>query len=76
MEVDIALGSFRGLDIIAEVKWKDRVERTEIKSIEEKLGMIEAKKKFLIVKNMGALESYPKGVKVLDPEATIKLITA
>src|SRR5579885_2286164 len=76
VEVDIALGSFKGVDVIGEVKWKDRVERAEIRSIEEKLRMFEAQRKFLIVKSIGSLESYPEGVEVLDPEAVKELISA
>jgi hypothetical protein len=74
LEIDIVLGSFSGIDVIAEVKWKDRVERDEIRSIEEKLSAIKANGKFLIVKSIESLESYPEGVKVLDPEAIKHLV--
>ncbi len=38
--------------------------------------MFEAQRKFLIVKSIGSLESYPEGVEVLDPEAVKELISA
>ncbi len=72
LEIDIALEGFKKLELVGEVKWKNRVKREEVRRIEEKLGRF-ACKKVLVVPSMETLETEPRGVEVLTSEDLLKL---
>ncbi len=72
-EIDIALSSFRRIEKIFKVKWKRKVDHSEIKEIRRKLEKVEAKDKYIIVPDKKGLEAMPEGIKVLDSEDIIKL---
>ena len=50
-EVDVLLLESKKPRIVAEVKWKEKLTRKEVKEIEEKLGKFEEAKKILFVKD-------------------------
>ena len=64
-EIDIALTDFKKLKVIAEVKWKNRVNKKEIEKIEEVFSNFDCRK-ILIVPDRKALEKEPKGIEVWD----------
>ncbi len=55
-EVDIALVEFKRLEVVGEVKWKERVSRREIKEVEEKLDGLDVERKILVVPEESVLE--------------------
>ncbi|WP_297523555.1 ATPase [Thermococcus sp.] len=72
LELDIALEGFKKLELVGEVKWKNRVKREEVRRIEEKLGKFNCRK-VLIVPSVEVLEREPEGIDVLTPEELLKL---
>ena len=48
-EIDIALIEFKKVKVVAEVKWKNKLSRTEIMNVEEKLTRFQEARKILIV---------------------------
>jgi len=54
-EIDIALLRGRRLEIVGEVKWKDRVSKKELLEVEERLSKFDCKK-ILVVPEKGVLE--------------------
>ncbi|MFA4639457.1 ATPase [Pyrococcus kukulkanii] len=73
LQLDVALGSFKRIEIVGEVKWKEFVGRDEIRKIEEKLSRIDARR-FLVVPSLDALEKEPEGVEVLTPEDILRMV--
>ncbi len=53
-EIDVALGRKR-IEVVAEVKWKERLTRKEVREIEEKLGRFEEARKILFVKDVSGV---------------------
>ncbi len=72
LELGIALEGFKRLEIVGEVKWKNRVRREEIRKIEEKLWKFDCRK-VLIVPSAEVLEREPEGIEVLTPGDLVKL---
>ena len=72
LELDIALEGFKKLEIVGEVKWKNRVRRGEIRKIEEKLWKFDCRR-ILIVPSFEVLERKPEGIEVLTPEDLVEL---
>lgn len=75
MEIDIALGDFKKLKIVGEVKWKKRISKKEIKLMERKLNKFENCRKILIVPNKKILENLPKKIEVLDVKKILEIIS-
>ncbi len=73
VEVDIALQRFKKPVVFAEVKWKSSVRKEEVRRVEEKLKKFRGEK-ILIVPMRNALESEPKGLKVLTPKEIVKML--
>lgn len=73
LEVDIALTDFKKIKVVAEVKWKKSVSRTEISRVEENLNKFEVKK-ILIVPKKQVLEREPKDVEVWDIQRIIEVV--
>ena len=66
LEIDIALGDFKKLEIVAEVKWKNLVRNKEIKKVERNLNKFKDCKKILVVLDKKVLEKKPEGIEVWD----------
>jgi len=64
-EIDIALTDFRKLKVIAEVKWKEKVDKKYIRKLEETFSNFNCRK-ILIVPNKRALEKEPEDIEVWD----------
>ena len=73
-EIDIAFTEFKKLKVIAEVKWKKRISKREIETIEEKLNKFKHVKKYLIVPEKNVLERKPRNIEVLDVEKILRMI--
>jgi hypothetical protein len=73
-QIDIALCEFKKLRVVAEVKWKEKVSKTEIKSIEEKLNKFKNCRKILIVPENKVLEREPEGIEVWDVKRVLREI--
>ena len=71
-QIDIALVSFKKLDLVAEVKWKDKISNQELKKIEEKLKAFNCKK-ILIVPNKKIIKKELKGISVWSVKDVLKL---
>ncbi len=66
-EIDIALRDHKQIRLVAEVKWKRKIDRKEVWKIEEKLLRYEKAKKLLIIPSKEILEEEPsKGIIVWD----------
>ncbi len=65
LEVDVALRDHRKVKVVAEVKWKRKVGRREVRNVEEKLSRFDARR-ILIVPDRKVLEREPEGVEVWD----------
>ncbi|WP_258393388.1 ATPase [Nanobdella aerobiophila] len=72
-EIDISLFKFKELKIVGEVKWKDYIDKNEIKEIENKLNKFNCRK-ILILPNKNNLEYYPENIEVLDVNDIINLV--
>ena len=72
MELDIAFLEFKRLKIIGEVKWKDRISASEIRSIENSLNSFDGVRRVLVVPNAKGLERLPEGIDVVDIDALFK----
>ncbi|MFW6194470.1 MAG: hypothetical protein ACOC5L_03015 [Halobacteriota archaeon] len=73
LEVDIVLTDFKKIKVVAEVKWKKSVSRTEISRVEENLNKFDARK-ILIVPHKQIIEREPEGVEVWDIQRVIKAV--
>ncbi|MEM0053843.1 MAG: ATPase [Nitrososphaeria archaeon] len=72
-ELDIALFEFKRLKLVVEVKWREVVERSEVKSIEEKLSRFDDEvRKIIIVPHKKALEKEPDNAEVWDIDTLLK----
>jgi len=71
-DVDVVLYSFKRIEAVGEVKWRDFVSRKEVEEIEERLRKFE--KKFLIVPEKKNLEKIPEGIEVIDVEKLKELV--
>ncbi len=72
MELDIAFLEFKKLKIVGEVKWKDRISASEIRSIENNFSQFDGVRKLLVVPEAKALERQPEGIDVIDINALLK----
>ncbi len=72
LELDISLQGFKRLELVGEVKWKNRVRREEVRKIEDKLGKFDCRR-VLVVPSEDVLEKTPQGVEVLTPEKLLEL---
>jgi len=72
MELDIAFLKFKKLEIVGEVKWKEKIDASEIRGIENKFGRFEGVRKLLVVPEAKALERKPEGIEVIDINALLK----
>ncbi|NPA76671.1 MAG: ATP-binding protein [Candidatus Diapherotrites archaeon] len=71
-EIDIALASFEKIRIVAEVKWKNRIKRSEVREAEAKLAQTGAEKRILIVPDASAVPETD--LEVWDVERIVKEI--
>ena len=74
MEVDIVLVEFKKLKVVAEIKWKNNVSRSEIKRAEEKLKKFKDCKKILIVPEISVVEKEPKEIEIWDVKRILEEI--
>jgi len=72
IEVDIALREFRRVKVVAEVKWREHLKQSELRSIEKKLNKFDALR-ILIVPYRGILKSTPKNVEVWDWKTIVNI---
>ena len=73
LEVDIALLRFKRLEVVAEVKWRRFIPKSEIRKVEEKLNRFKCKK-ILLVPNGSALEREPEeDIEVWDVNRVLSL---
>ncbi len=75
-EIDIALFEFKKLKVVGEVKWKEFVNRSEIKSVEEKLSKFSNARKMIIVPDEKVLEKEPENLELYDADEILKLISS
>ncbi|RKX96981.1 MAG: hypothetical protein DRP54_09575 [Spirochaetes bacterium] len=61
-------------EIVGEVKWKENVNRGEIRKIEERLGKFKDCKKILIVPEKKILERKPEEIEVWDVKRILEEI--
>ena len=73
-EIDIALADFNKLRLVGEVKWKNRISRDEIMKIEENLKRYGCER-ILIVPSKRALKKSIMGIKVLDVDDVVSLVS-
>jgi hypothetical protein len=73
-EIDIALFELKKLKVVGEVKWKEFVNRREIKSVEEKLLKFSNVRKIIIVPDKKVLEKEPENVELYDADEILRLI--
>ena len=72
LELNIALQGFKRLELVGEVKWKERVKRSEVQKIEEKLSRFDCHRVF-VVPSEDVLEREPEGIEVLTPEDLLEI---
>lgn len=76
LEVDIALADFKKLRVVAEVKWKNKISKEEIRQIEEKLNNFNNFdcEKVLIVPDKKIIKQSLKDIKIWDVSYILKLV--
>ncbi|WP_457754501.1 ATPase [Thermococcus sp.] len=72
LELDIALQDFKKLELVGEVKWKNRVKREEIRKIEKKLSRFDCRK-VLVVPSSEVLEREPEEIEVLTSKELVRI---
>ncbi|WP_456366844.1 ATPase [Thermococcus sp.] len=72
LELDIALQGFKRLELVGEVKWKNRVKGEEVKKIEDKLEKFDCRR-VLVVPSEEVLEKTPRRVEILTAEDLLEL---
>lgn len=72
-EIDIALNDFHKLRMIAEVRWRKKISRTEIKEIEDKLNKYNCRK-ILIVPNKEIIKKQPRNIEVWDINTILEIL--
>ncbi|WP_456453680.1 AAA family ATPase [Thermococcus sp.] len=72
LELDVALQGFKRLELVGEVKWKERVKREGVRKIEEKLSRFDCRK-VLVVPDKDVLEREPEGIEVLTSDDLVKI---
>jgi AAA+ ATPase superfamily predicted ATPase len=65
-DIDVCLLKFNKPGVIAEVKWKEKINEKEIRKIEENLSKINARKKYLIVQDKTKIKTKIKGIEVAE----------
>ncbi len=73
LEVDVALRRHKKLHLAAEIKWKEKITKKDIKNAEDKLSRLNAPKKLLIVPDKSKIPQEPEGVHVVDWRDFLKL---
>jgi len=73
-EVDIALAEFNRLKVVAEVKWRKSIDRSELKQVENKLYFFKNTRKILIVPYEEALPEKPENIEVWSVERILSMI--
>lgn len=68
-DIDGCLLKFKKPEIVLEVKWKNKIENSEIVKIEENLGKINAKRRILFVQDKSLVNS---DLEVIDVEDLLK----
>lgn len=76
LEIDIALVRFQKLKVIAEVKWKKEISKTELRKVEDKLSKFKDCKKILIIPEREILPYEPQKIEVWDVERILKVISS
>jgi len=66
LEVDIALGDFRKLKLIGEVKWRRKIKREELRRIEENLNKFHNVRKILVTPDKSDIEIRSKDIEIWD----------
>jgi len=66
-EIDIALTRFQRLAVVGEVKWKSRVAPGDLKAAEEKLALVPAERRILVVPSRDAVAGET-GLEIWDVE--------
>ncbi len=75
MEVDIVMGDFKKIKLVAEVKWKQSIDKNDVRKIEDKLANFHAKK-MMIVPDKTELPREPRDVEVCDPGDIVSMMGA
>ena len=70
-QIDIALMNFKKLSLVAEVKWRDKITKRDIHTIEEKLNKFDCER-LLIVPDKKIVGEI-KGIKVVDIDDLLKI---
>ena len=73
-EIDIVLARFKKPEVVAEVKWKKNITRSEMRRIEEKLKRFRNCRKILIVPKRNVAEREPEEVEIWDVKKILKEI--
>jgi len=74
-EIDVALAEFGKIRVVAEVKWKNRIDPGTVKRIEKNLSRFGNAKKILIVPDASVLGAEPEKVEVWDARKILSVIT-
>jgi len=61
------------LAIVGEVKWKTRLTKKELRSVEDKLTSLDPERGFLIVPDKSLLPREPEDIDVLDWKNFVEL---
>ncbi|MGC9079996.1 MAG: hypothetical protein ACP5G1_04630 [Nanopusillaceae archaeon] len=72
-EVDIVLYSFNDIKVVGEVKWKNNIDKDEIKRIENNLNKFNCRK-ILIVPDKNNLEYIPENIEIIDTNKIKEII--
>lgn len=73
-EIDLALFEFNSLRLVGEVKWKKKIEKEEIRVIENKLDKFSNTRKIIIVPSKDVLERIPENIEVWDVDKILNII--
>ncbi len=73
LEIDIALGDFKKLTLVGEIKWKNKISEKELKLVEKKLNMFNCEK-IIIVPDKKIIKRKLKNIKILDVNDILKII--
>ena len=65
-QIDIALTRFKRLDLVAEVKWKNKITKKDLRTIEERLNKFDCRKLLIVIDKKRIRGVKLKGIQIVD----------
>ena len=65
-DIDVCLLRFNKPEVVAEVKWKEKINKDEIRKAEADLNKIKARKRYLFVQDKQKISRVKSNIEIVD----------